>query len=168
MSPLKQIRCKLLVSLTHNIALPLLKHIRKPKPFPYSLAELSQMDEGTLGKELFDFIDTKDLSLLTHYARHDMKHIVLGYDTTEEGELCLQSFMLGNGRISFPVLATVLFGLCTAPEYWRKMWLSYRKGRSCISIHRWDWFSLIPADTKSLRNKIFTPKIQDHEKSLFK
>jgi hypothetical protein len=155
MDQLKKLRCRILVALTHNIALPLLKHFRKPKPFPYSLATLSGLPEGSLGKDLFHFIDTKDLNLLTHYARHDMKHIVLGYDTTEEGELCLQSFMLGNGRVSFPVLATVLFGCCTAPEYWIKMLQAYRLGRQCISIHSWDWFSLVPVNTQILRDKIF-------------
>jgi ubiquinone biosynthesis protein Coq4 len=155
MKYLKQARCKLLVSLTHNVALPMLKHIRKPKPFPYSLQQLSSLDDGTLGKDLYNFIDVKDLQLLTHYARHDMKHIVLGFDTTEEGELCLQSFMLGNGRISFPVLATIIFGLLTAPEYWYAMNASYKRGKQCISIHDWNWFELIPQQTQVLRNKIF-------------
>jgi ubiquinone biosynthesis protein Coq4 len=155
MKQLKKLRCRILVALTHNVALPLLKHFRRPTPFPYSLAALSGLAEGTLGKDLFNFIDTKDLTLLTHYARHDMKHIVLGYDTTEEGELCLQSFMLGNGRVSFPVLATVLFGCCTAPEYWKKMMQAYQKGRQCIPIHAWDWFALVPVKTEVLRNKIF-------------
>lgn len=159
MKHLKQFRCKILVSLTHNVALPLLKHVRKPKPFPYTLQELAELSDGTLGKDLYDFIDRKDLQLLTHYARHDMKHIVLGYDTTEQGELCLQSFMLGNGRISFPVLATVLFGLFTAPEYWRAMLQSYKKGRSCIAIHDWDWFSLVPISTQALKDKIFSKLI---------
>ncbi len=164
MKYLIQLRCRLLVSLTHNVALPLLKHVRKPKPFPYTLQELSDLPNGTLGKDLYDFIDKKDLQLLTHYARHDMKHIVLGYDTTEQGELCLQSFMFGNGRISFPVLATVLFGLFTAPEYWKAMWKSYKTGKQCTSIHNWDWFDLIPVSTELLKNKIFSTKILVNEK----
>lgn len=153
-----------MVSLTHNVALPLLKHIRKPTPFPYTLEQLADLPEGTLGKELYEFIEEKDLQLLTHYARHDMKHIVLGYDTTEQGELCLQAFMFGNGRVSFPVLATVVFGLFTAPEYWKAMWHSYKKGKQCISIHPWNWFDLIPVPTALLKSKIFSPKILEREK----
>jgi hypothetical protein len=65
---------------------------------------------GTLGNDLFIFLKQRNLPLLKHYARHDLKHVLLGYDTTEEGEACLQSFMFGNGRISFPVLATVTYG----------------------------------------------------------
>lgn len=151
----KKIRCACLVALTHNVALPLLKHIRKVKPFPYTKEQLVQMEKGTVGKDLADFLGDKQLELLPHYARHDMKHVILGYDTTEEGELCLQSFMLGNGRVSFPVLATILFGLLTSPEYWKKMHASYKKGKECISIHDWNWFALVPRKTLQVRNEIF-------------
>jgi len=152
---LKKIRRACLVALTHNVALPLLKHFRKIKPFPYTKEQLLQMEKGTVGKDLADFLGTKQLELLSHYARHDMKHVILGYDTTEEGELCLQSFMLGNGRVSFPVLATVLFGLFTAPEYWKKMRSAYQKGKKCIPIYKWNWFALVPEKTHELRNRIF-------------
>lgn len=152
---LKKIRRFLLVALTHNIALPLLKHFRKVKPFPYTPADLSAMEEGTVGKALFEFLTTKELELLSHYARHDLKHVVLGYDTTEEGELCLQSFMFGNGRVSFPVLATVLFGICTSPEYWKKMRAAYHTGKSCIPIHQWNWFALVPEKKATVQQRIF-------------
>lgn len=155
MKKLKALRCKTLVFLTHHMGLPALKLFRKPKVFPWTKDELLKMDNGTVGRELIEFINNKNLELLTYYARHDMKHIVLGFDTTEEGELCLQSFMLGNGRISFPVLATVLFGLFTAPGHWKKMLSSFRTGRRCISIHQWDWFSLVPLQIKKVQNLIF-------------
>ena len=157
---LKAFRCKVLVFLTHHLGLPALKIFRKPRPFPWTQEQLLQMDKGTMGRELIEFIHAKNLELLTHYARHDMKHIVLGFDTTEVGELCLQSFMLGNGRVSFPVLATVLFGLFTAPEYWKKMLASFREGKKCIPIHHWDWFELVPLQTAAIRNMIFNHKTQ--------
>jgi len=154
MKKIKALRCKLLVFLTHNLALPALKKLRKAKPFPYTMKQLQQLPQGSLGNDLYVFINTKNLQLLTHYARHDLKHIVLNFDTTEEGELCLQSFMLGNGRISFPVLATVGFGLLTAPEYWRKMYNSFIKGRRINNIHNWQWFNLLGLQTAYLRNQI--------------
>jgi ubiquinone biosynthesis protein Coq4 len=157
---LKKIRCACLVALTHNIALPVLKKIRKVKPFPYTKEQLLQMEKGTVGKDLADFLGDKQLELLPHYARHDMKHVILGYDTTEEGELCLQSFMFGNGRVSFPVLATILFGLFTSPEHWKKMYASFKKGKRCTSIHDWNWFALVPKKTLELRNEIFIPRKQ--------
>ncbi|MEO7530134.1 MAG: Coq4 family protein [Sediminibacterium sp.] len=154
-SKLKKIRCSCLIALTHNVALPVLKQVRKVKTFPYTKEQLQQMKDETVGKDLAIFLGDRQLQLLSHYARHDMKHVVLGYDTTEEGELCLQSFMLGNGRISFPVLATVLFGFLIAPEYWKKMYRAFRKGKHCMSVHGWNWFELVQKNTMDLRNEIF-------------
>ena len=113
------------------------------------------MPAGTIGKDLANFLVDKQLPLMSHYARHDLKHVVLGFDTTEEGELCLQAFMLGNGRISFPVLGTVIFGVFTSPEYWQKMYAAFQKGKQCICIHRWNWFGLVPQQTGVVRKKIF-------------
>ena len=137
---LKKLRSRLLVYLTHNMALPVLKLIRKPEVFPYTTAELKQFPAGSLGKDLALFLEKKELQLLAYYARHDIKHILLEYDTTDEGEGCLQCFMLGNGRISFPVIATVLYGYLTMPEHWgafRKAFRRGRKSRQCPSFRRW-------------------------------
>ncbi len=152
---LLSLRSNVLVMLTHGVALPVLKQIRKPIPFNYSELDLYMMPENTLGNDLYNFLEKRNLPLLKNYARHDIKHILLGYDTSEEGEVCLQSFMLGNGRISFPVLATVMYGFITMPEYWKKMKEAYRKGRKCSSFHNWEWSKLVTESTKELQNKIF-------------
>lgn len=149
------IRTTVLVFLTHKIALPLLKHARKPNHFTWSELELFQLPEGTLGHDLYLFLEKRNLPLLRHYARHDLKHILLGYDTTDEGEACLQTFMLGNGRISFPVLATVAYSFLTMPEHWGKMRKAFRQGRAGNSFHHWNWNELLPLPTEQLRSKIF-------------
>ena len=159
---LKQLRCWVLVRLTHNVALPFLRLVRKPNKFPYDINQLSNFPEGSLGKDLHNFLQTKGLDLLPHYTRHDLKHIVLNYDTTEEGEACLQCFMLGNGRISFPVLATVVFSLITMPEYWKPMIRAYRHGRIAISIHDWEWNNILGENTNKLRLKTGNPEIANN------
>jgi hypothetical protein len=150
-----QLRTVMLVLLTHNIALPLLRYIRKPAIFTCSELELYMLPDGTLGKDLYNFLEERNLPLLKHYARHDLKHVLLNYDTTDEGEACLQSFMLGNGRISFPVLATVAYAFITMPEHWSKMRQAFWQGKQAISIHGWNWNELLPEQTSVLRNKIF-------------
>ena len=148
------LRSNLLVFLTHNMALPMLRFIRRPQAFPYSSHTLSQLPAGTLGYDLIHFLHTKNLKLLPHYAKHDIKHILLQYDTTDEGEVCLQCFMLGNGHISFPVIATVLYGFVTMPEYWQKFKIAYRRGKQTIPIKNWKWFSILQETTESLIHKI--------------
>ena len=149
------LRSVILVFLTHNIALPLLKKLRKPNSFLHTKDTLKGFGEGTLGKDLYWFLENRNLPLLNHYARHDLKHILLEYDTTDEGEVCLQSFMLGNGRISFPVLATVVYGLMTMPEHWKQIRIAYNRGRQAHSIHNWAWNEIVHQPTLALRNKIF-------------
>jgi ubiquinone biosynthesis protein Coq4 len=152
---LKKIRETILVYLTHKMALPVLKLVRRPNIFTYSEGELQSLPAGTLGNDLFIFLEQRDLPLLKHYVRHDLKHVVLGYDTTEEGEACLQSFMFGNGRISFPVLATVTYSFITMPEYWSKMKQAFLQGKGSNPIHQWKWNDIIKEPTEELRRKIF-------------
>jgi len=107
-----------------------------------------------LGTDLIHFLENGDLKLLPHYAKHDVKHILLQYDTTGEGEVCLQCFMLGNGHLSFPVAATVLYGFVTMPEYWKVFAKAYRRGKNSISIKDWPWFSIFQEPTQTLIHKI--------------
>ena len=149
-----KIRSALLVYLTHRMALPVLKIIRKPELFPYSKQQLQQFGNGTLGKDLVNFIEEKGLELLPYYARHDIKHILLEYDTTDDGEVCLQSFMLGNGHISFPVMATVIYGFVTMPEHWSRFRAAFKRGRKATIISDWQWFRLLRIPTSILKAKI--------------
>jgi len=148
-------RSVVLVFLTHQIALPVLKIVRRPNAFEYSKDELKKLPPGSLGNDLYWFLEKRNLPLLKHYARHDLKHVLLNYDTTDAGEAMLQCFMLGNGRISFPVLATVTYSMLTMPEYWKRMRSAFWEGRSSISIHNWKWNEVIKEQTIQLRNKIF-------------
>ncbi|HMU45456.1 MAG TPA: Coq4 family protein [Chitinophagaceae bacterium] len=150
-----RVRSAILVFLTHKIALPLIRIMRRPNVFTWEMNELKEFPPGSLGNDLYNFLNQRHLPLLKHYARHDLKHVLLGYDTTDEGEACLQSFMLGNGRVSFPVLATVLYGFFTMPEHWRSMNAAFKNGKKSHSIHNWKWNDILLEPTISLREKIF-------------
>jgi hypothetical protein len=149
-----KLRSALLVYLTHRMALPVLKMIRKPEVFPYSKQQLMEFEKGSMGNDLVNFIEEKQLELLPYYARHDIKHILLGYDTTDEGEGCLQFFMLGNGHISFPVLATVVYCFVTMPEYWSKFKMAYQRGKRAPCITQWKWFEILEQPTIELKGRI--------------
>lgn len=150
-----RLRSRLLVLLTHRLALPVLKLIRKPEIFPYTRNQLQSMPEGSLGSDLAVLLNDNRFELLTHYAKHDMKHILLDYPTTDEGEVCLQAFMLGNGHISFPVASTLLFGFFTMPEYWRSFQTAWHRGKRAQAISGWNWPELVEQPTTVLKQKIF-------------
>ena len=149
-----KIRSKILVYLTHHMALPILQIIRKPQKFPFDQQELKLFPAGSLGKDLISMLEEKKLQLLPYYAKHDIKHLLLQYDTTDEGEVCLQCFMLGNKYYSFPVIATVLYGYITMPEYWGKFKQAFKRGAQSKSLEDWQWFSLLQQPTQLLICKI--------------
>ncbi|HMK05360.1 MAG TPA: hypothetical protein VK489_14255 [Ferruginibacter sp.] len=151
---IKDLRSRFLVYLTHRMALPVLRIIRKPEIFPYTREQLKDFPKGSLGNDLINFLEIKKLDLLPYYARHDIKHILLGYDTTDEGEGCLQCFMLGNGHISFPVIATVVYGFVTMPEYWSSFRRAYVRGKRSTNISQWKWFEILKIPTRSLIRQI--------------
>ena len=149
-----KLRSAILVFLTHNMALPLLQLLRNEKKFRYTLHQLNTMPENSLGFILGEFLQKRNLQLLPYYARHDIKHILLNYDTTDEGEVSLQCFMLGNGHLSFPVAATVLYGFFTMPEYWGAFRNAYQRGKQSIPIKNWEWFELLYEPLEQLQKKI--------------
>lgn len=118
------------------------------------------MQDGTLGKDLVKMLDKNKLELLPYYVKHDIKHILLEYDTTGEGEVCLQCFMLGNGHLSFPVAATVSFGLFTMPEHWLLFLKAFKRGRRSAAIENWKWHSLLELPTASLIQSINSREIK--------
>ncbi len=154
-----RLRSALLEYLTHKMALPFLRIIRKPAKFPFTENDLQQMPAGSLGNDLLLFLNQRQLHLLPYYAKHDIKHILLQYDTTDEGEVCLQCFMLGNGHLSFPVAATVLYGFITMPEYWRRFITAFKRGQKCQPIKNWKWFTILEQPTQLLINRVNTSKV---------
>jgi hypothetical protein len=87
-----------------------------------------------------------------------MKHIVLGYPTTDEGEVRLQAFMFGNGHMSFPVFITIVFGILAMPEHWKATVRAYHRGKRSARIANWNWNVLVCQPNAMLRSKISNNK----------
>lgn len=66
-------RSWVLVFLTHQMALPFLRLVRKPEKFPFTAAELINFPDHSLGKDLAAFLHNKQLELLPYYARHEFE-----------------------------------------------------------------------------------------------
>ena len=77
--------------------------------------------------------------------------MVLDYPFTDEGEVSLQFFMLANGRISFPVLATAIYGLITMPEYYTSFRKAYQRGKEAKDLSSLDWFAIMQQPLAEVR-----------------
>ena len=54
-----------------------------------------------------------------------------------EGEIRLQAFMIGNGNISLPSLAILIFGSILLPSQWRQLYWDFKKGLNSIPVSSW-------------------------------
>ncbi len=152
------LRRRSLVFLTHKVGLPYFKLFRKRVRFDYTLASLQTFPKDSVGFHLYCFLKNNHLSLLPYYEKHDIKHVVLGYPPTEKGEVCLQCFMLANGRRTFPVLVAVVFGMLTMPAYWPDFKEAFMRGYNNKSLRDVKWTDLLPFSTTAIQALLLQAK----------
>ncbi len=156
---LKKWRCALLVFCTHSVALPAIRLLQQVKKFPYNTAQLGEMPDSSGGALLLQFLHRHNLHLLPDYESHDIKHALLGYPATEEGEASLQYFFYGNGQRSFPVLITVLVTFVIMPEYHAAFRKAYRRGLATPRLGGVDWFGMLPQPAEDIRQQLQIPPL---------
>ncbi len=145
---------------THSVLLPIIRRFIAPPPFPYSLAELEQMNTGTLGHQLATFLSSNNFTLLSGYETHDVKHVLLDYAPDEAGEAAMQYFFLGNRDYSLPVIITVAITLFIMPEYYGRFLRAYKRGRNTPTLKGTHWSSLLPKNKKTIINALQIPEVQ--------
>lgn len=153
----ENIRKRIMTYLAHEIALPYFRLTRKAYKFPYTVKELQGLPAGTVGKEMFRFFMDNKLDLMPYYEKHDIKHVVLGYPPDEAGEVCLQCFMLANGRVTLPVVFSVLIGFTIMPDKWHTFKKAWKRGRATRSLNQLDWFGLVPQPLLKVQQRLLSP-----------
>ena len=83
------------------VALPLLEDHPERRTLSFSMDELEDLRREHWGTICRSFFKAASWNCCL-YARHDMKHILLDYDTTDEGEGCLQCLCWETGTCHFP------------------------------------------------------------------
>lgn len=98
---------------------------------------LRRCPRGSLGSEIANALDRRKLTLVPRYESHDLKHALLDFDMTAEGEIRMQAFMIGNGNYSVPSLAIFLFGAALLPDLWPTLRTDFAKGRKTRPVSTW-------------------------------
>jgi ubiquinone biosynthesis protein Coq4 len=117
--------------------------------------QLRVFPQGSLGKDLANFMDKNDFDMLPYLETHDVYHVLLGYQPTIVEESRLYFFLLGNGKYSIEVINTVLVSLFLLPDYWGDLFQHYRRGKASRKMGHWDFRYLMHEDTEVLKGIIF-------------
>ncbi|WP_194868225.1 hypothetical protein [Pseudoalteromonas sp. PPB1] len=135
-------------------SVPFLNLFRKPEPWPYKFDDLLYLEQGTLGRELHQFLQSRNLGYLPKYEEHDAYHALLGYGTTVTEELKLQSFMWGNKNATFAGKVLFILGYILFPSKHDEFRREVKRGMEARPLCEYDVASMIPLQLDELRRNL--------------
>ncbi|MEZ4805174.1 MAG: Coq4 family protein [Bacteroidia bacterium] len=120
----------LLKIFTKHLLFNVIKYFYKPSYQRIKLSDLATCPSGSLGKATLSFLEINQFELFHGYEVHDLKHVLLNYQTDLFGEIEMQFFELGNGNKSISVLMVVIAVLVLCPDGILRYISSYKRGKS--------------------------------------
>lgn len=132
----------------------LIQKVCRMTPYREKVKAWERLPSGTLGHDIARCLRDHRLDLVPGYESHDLKHVLLGFEMTPEGETRLQAFMLGNGNRTIPCVAILAFGAVLMPELWAALLAEYRRGKKTESIVDWEIEVYAERSAVSLRREI--------------
>lgn len=140
-------------------AVPFLNRFRKPTNWAFSHTDMRMMTTGCLGRDVADFLDSRNFFLLPKYEVHDTLHVLLKYGTTPKEELKLQGFMIGNKSVTFGGKVLFLLSILIKPEYFKDIISEIKRGKKANSIKNFPFQEVLTQNTERVRNQIGIPEI---------
>lgn len=122
----------------HNTTIPI--HANYPK--------------GSLGDAIQQFKNTSLLHSTSNIQTHEIYHILSGYTTDSVGEICLQYFLAGNGKVSFFTFLLLLAPICY-PEHIHLFIRAYNRGKKSREFHHWNFAHLLNENICDIKRMIF-------------
>ncbi len=123
----------------------------------YETADLKKFPADSLGRELYDFLKQRNLDMIPKAERHDVFHILTGYDITPEEEAVMQFWLLGNRKWTPYTLGTCIIGMVLIPEHWSDFKTAFKKGWIDPSIHDWDFENMLHLNYNRMLASIHQP-----------
>ena len=88
-------RWKLVIWLTVQ-ATNLSNFLLKNRGWKYTFKDYKKMPKNTLGFQYYAYLQKNKLSYKPNLIKHDIKHILLGYEMKMPGEMDIVAFLIGN------------------------------------------------------------------------
>ena len=123
------------------------------------MACMRSLPADTVGYDLARMLDGKGLKLIPGFAKHDLDHLILGYDMGAEDELCMQAYLIGNGRKQIQCFL-FLSSAVLLPGLWSTLWAHYNSGKRSEPLSSLKLDDCLHQNTELLRQKYAPALIQ--------
>lgn len=126
----------------------------KDRNWNYSFEDYRQMPENSLGRELYLYMIKNEISFKPNLVRHDLKHILLGYEMKMPDELKIHAFLIGNRCIN--PMGIVYLIICTliVPEVIPQLRTAFKRGKIAKSFRKVNLQDLVPAQLIECQNQL--------------
>ena len=125
---------------------------QKRQAWPWTTQQLGHFAQGSLGKEIFHFLDKNGFEMLAKFESHDALHVLLEYSTHIVDEVRMQFCLLGNGTRTPYLFMVIIIGWLAFPECWHLFTDAFKRGKKLAPIHRWQFEYLLREPVFLLRN----------------
>ena len=105
------------------------------KKWRYTIEDYRNFPVGTVAREIANYLDLKGLVFLPKGEKHDIRHIVLGYEMNVEGEVRMQAFLIGNGKLHLYGILYIGFFLMLVPELILDCMGDFLRGKQAASLN---------------------------------
>ena len=116
------------------------------------MAYMRSLPAHTVGHDLAHMLDSRGLKLIPGFAKHDLDHLILGYGMDPEEELCMQAYLIGNGRWQLQVFL-FLSSAVLLPGLWGTLWAHYQLGRQSPALTSLTFDGCLTQNTDQLRRQ---------------
>ena len=153
MKPFNTIRWKFVSWLTVN-ATNLSGLLLRDRKWNYSFSDFARMPPNSLGGTYYRKMLENNIPYNPKLIRHDMKHILLGYEMKMPDELRIHAFQMGNG--SYNTLATTYIAICLliVPEAVAFLRDDYRRGQKVPCLKNVSLEKYLNIDLIECRSKL--------------
>lgn len=121
------------------------------KPWPLTKEDLQNYASGTLGHDLYCFLEMHHFELMPRAEFHDIFHVLLQMSTNMRDETSIQFVVIGNGKWSLPNLVSSGVALVFYPEHWSTYRKAYQRGKSARTFYDAPFLQLLEQPTTELR-----------------
>ncbi|MFK8039406.1 MAG: hypothetical protein AB8B74_14020 [Crocinitomicaceae bacterium] len=148
-----KIRWKIVTWLTIQ-ATEISDFVLKNRSWPFSLKDYEQMASSSLGYQYHNCISNKTIEYKPNLVKHDLKHIILGYDMTIQNELNIVAFLIGNKSANKVSILYLIVCLFFVPEYTLKLRKHFLRGKTTKRIKDFDLTLFVKQDLDAIRSQL--------------
>ncbi|MGB0884923.1 MAG: Coq4 family protein [Chitinophagales bacterium] len=128
---------------------------RNYEPWTLTVNNLLAFEENTLGKDLGLFLNKHNFNLEPKFEKHDIHHLLTGYEPNVIGEVCVSVFNLANGKRKLYTSVAAFFGVLIMFEEYKTFIEAYKRGKNARSYAKWKFEHLLNENTQELKKYIF-------------